>query len=106
MPNDNINIEGYEIASTFNRRLHLHGPIWNGIYVARIIENKSKELVIECSAVRIKDMNLKVIKIYQPTPFQGSIDDFLRILGTILHETFSDNTRNIILLCGGFNRSK
>lgn len=87
-----INIPNYIVGSCFMRKAHIHGGscllVREDILFDELLDlkNKSKELIIECSAVKLKKLNIIVINIYRSPA--GDIKEFMVILDEILDETF------------------
>ncbi|KAK9730908.1 hypothetical protein QE152_g14098 [Popillia japonica] len=102
--NQTIQDKHTEMASCFSRTSKLHGgscilvPIGTEYTELESLKEKSKELVLECSAIKIKNPNLVIINIYRPPT--ADTGEFLRILNVILQEVPIETT---ILLSGDFN---
>ena len=102
-----INIPNYIVGSCFMRKANIHGGscllVREDILFDELVDlkNKSKELIIECSAVKLKKLNIIVINIYRSPA--GDIKEFMVILDEILDETFKKYTQYKITLCGDFN---
>ncbi|KAK9721111.1 hypothetical protein QE152_g21694 [Popillia japonica] len=65
------------------------------------LKEKSIELVMECSAIRIKSTNLIIINVYRPP--SDNVEEFLMLIQTMLHEVFTENIKYEVLLSGDFN---
>lgn len=105
-PHEKIEISGFEMASSYVRKANMHGGscllIRSGLDYEelRSITEMSIELIIECSAIKLKKSNTIIINIYRPP--LGNIDEFMLQLETILHE-ISSHLKHKIVISGDFN---
>lgn len=99
-------ISNFCMASCFVRQSSIHGG--SCIYVEKNVQfkelvelqQKSIELVIECSAVEITLSKTKIINIYRPPA--GDFDSFINTLEEILICVTKSNDY-VTILCGDFN---
>lgn len=104
-PFEHFCTDGFVVASSFCRTSNMHGgscillPDQTNYVELVSLKQKSKELVLECSAVSLKNIKTIIINVYRsPT---GDINEFLMILDSILHEISS--VSYTIVLSGDFN---
>lgn len=101
-----VNIKNYHMASNFIRQSSECGGscifVRNNILFKELyhLKQKSLESEIECSAVEIMSLYMKVINIYRPP--SGNFDSFIHVLEDILISATKLNTYTIVL-CGDFN---
>lgn len=101
-----IQIPGYQMASCFTRKDSIHGG--SCIFVHKNVEfveieqlkQKSKEIILECSAVELKWQKTIIINIYRSP--SGDIKEFFSILDDILKEGSKYKTHTIVV-SGDFN---
>lgn len=101
---ETVSLEGYELASIFSRSSNLHGGscimVKEGTDYVELehLKNKSKEMTLECSAIKLNKLKIIVINIYRPP--NGNLEEFFIGLDDILKE--APHTYRIFL-CGDFN---
>ena len=102
-----VQIPKYVVGSCFVRKTNIHGGrcllVRNNILFDELVElkTKSKEFIIECSAIKIPKSNIIIINVYRSP--SGDINEFMDTLEDILTDTFSKYTKYNIILCGDFN---
>ncbi|KAK9674817.1 hypothetical protein QE152_g40832 [Popillia japonica] len=102
-----IRLENYYMASCFHRKERHHGGscifIRNGLVSEELVflKNKSCELNIECSAVKLDIYKTVIINIYRSP--QGDLGIFFEILDDILDAVLGKYTTYCINVCGDFN---
>lgn len=101
-----VKIKSYRMASSFVRQFSECGGscilVQNKILFKELsdLKQKSLESEIECSAVEIISLFMKIINIYRPP--SGNFDLFIVILEDILISATKSSTYTIVL-CGDFN---
>lgn len=108
-PNEesSIHLEDYQLASCFTRTNKKKGGscifIKEGIESEEIqhIKNESVETVIECSAIKLKNLNTIILCIYRPP--NGDLQIFFQKLSAILDLLKHKDKKNKLCICGDFN---
>lgn len=104
-PGEQFCIRGYKIASCYYRTFNLHGGSCilveadTEIIELEHLKQKSQELVLECSAIKIKRYKVILVNIYR-SPL-ANVNIFLHILREILEEVSREPYT--LIICGDFN---
>lgn len=104
-PGEGLTVDGYQLASSFFRVDGVHGGscilVRAGLHFRELedLKQKSIEKVIECSAIKLTELQVVVISIYRPP--NGEIDEFLLRLELILEDIIS--CTDTIIVGGDFN---
>nr|XP_022911728.1 uncharacterized protein LOC111422751 [Onthophagus taurus] len=102
-----ILVDSYKVASTFSRVNNQHGGscilVRNDLKYTELmnIKDKSKEFVIECSAIKLNVQKVTIICIYRSP--KSDIEDFFNILEDILLECSPQTLKTKLLLTGDLN---
>lgn len=104
---ESTEIRNYTLGSFFARKDNIHGG--SCIFARKELlfheladlKSKSKELVLECSALNLPHLMVIVMCVYRSPA--GNLDEFLEILNDVLTTATTKFQRHTIFLCGDFN---